>query len=83
MDRRRAKIDPEFAKELSKFEQRLIQLCYVDDMAPERVESELGVPYEEAMRRLAEIGEVEFAVEWQEGEEPVTLVRRKRQEDAP
>jgi hypothetical protein len=55
LDRKRVEIDPELAKGLSQVERRLIQLYYVDDAAPERLESELGIPYEEAMRRLAEI----------------------------
>jgi hypothetical protein len=54
LDRKRVEIDPELAKGLSQVERRLIQLSYVDDAAPERLES-VGIPYEEAMRRLAEI----------------------------
>jgi hypothetical protein len=82
LDRKRVEIDPELAKGLSQVERRLIQLYYVDDAAPERLESELGIPYEEAMRRLAEIGEVEYAIEWRHEGDSVTLVRRKRHEDA-
>lgn len=77
MSRRKVEVDPSFAESLSDVERRLVQLYYCEDESPQRIESELKLPYEEAMRLLGEIGEVEYQIEWRhEGE--VTLVRRKR-----
>jgi hypothetical protein len=40
------------------------------------------MPYEEAMRLLGKIGEVEYQIEWRH-EGPVTMVRRKRRPQDP
>lgn len=76
MSKRKAEIEASFAKSLSDVERRLVQLYYCEDVEPQRIESELNIPYEEVMGLLSKIGEVEYQIEWRH-EGPVTLVRRR------
>jgi hypothetical protein len=74
---RRIELDPDFAATLSEGERRIIQLYYIEDLPPAEVERQLGMPYEEALRILEQVGEVEYQVVWRE-DGPAASVRRRR-----
>jgi hypothetical protein len=82
VSRKKVEVEPSFADSLSDVERRLVQLYYCEDESPQRIEFELKMPYEEAMRLLGKIGEVEYQIEWRH-EGPVTMVRRKRRPQDP
>lgn len=75
---RRIQLDPDFAATLSEGERRIIELYYIEDSPPEEVERQLGMPYEEVLRILKQIGEVEYQVVWGE-DGPAASIRRRRQ----
>lgn len=74
---RRIELDPDFAATLSEVERRMVELYYIEDQPPEEVERRLGMPYEEALQVLKQVGEVEYRVVWRE-DGPAASVRRRR-----